>query len=138
MRHYGLFAPAVNWKVFGTKNSVLDFFRILCIAALDLLVKTPLHLVKIHCLQLVLWYPCLKNQQKGVKGFLLLEINWKVFGTKNSALDFKRILYIAALDSISNSPMQQSIGCKKKSKKLFLVPKTFQFAERKITYNAIV
>ena len=50
---------------------------------------TLLHLVKIHCLQLVLWYPpCLKNQRKRRYGLLLLAINWKVFGTKNSALDW--------------------------------------------------
>ena len=48
---------------------------------------TLLHLVKIHCLQLVLWYPCLTNQRKSHYGLLLLAI-WKVFGTKNSALDF--------------------------------------------------
>ena len=52
---------------------------------------------KIHCLQVVLEYSCLKNQQIGLMCFYFLAMNWKVFGTKISAFYVFRILYIAAL-----------------------------------------
>ena len=48
------------------------------------------YLIKTHCLQLILMFSLKKE--------LTLAVNWKVFNTKNSTLDFFRILYIAAWD----------------------------------------
>ena len=82
-----------------SENGVIVFLQIgkflvpktvrnLSIAAWNYLVWSPLHLGETHCLQLVLWFPCSKKQQKWRYRLFPLSANWKSFCTITSALDF--------------------------------------------------
>ena len=81
---FRLFTHAVNWKIFGTKNSALD-----CVGLFgeDSIIFNKNTLPATSVVVPVLIEPTKKA---------LLAINWKVFGTKTVLWTFFHILFIAA------------------------------------------